>query len=71
MAATVAVGEEVVVSRLQRLFDDSRYETSPRHREYAVLPGDSAFVFIRRADVGRIFMRFGWAAELDSMLRGT
>ncbi len=71
MAASVEVGDELVVRRLERLFDDSHYQSSLRHREYAVLPGDSAFVFIRRADVGRVFLRFGWEAELDSVLRGT
>jgi hypothetical protein len=42
-----------------------------RHREAEVLPSDSGFVFIRRANLGRVFVRFGWAAELDSLPRGS
>jgi hypothetical protein len=42
-----------------------------RHREAEVLPSDSGFVFIRRANLGRGFVRFGWAAELDSLPRGS
>ena len=61
----------VVVRRIDRLFDDRRYQVSVRHREYEVLPGDSGFVFIRSANVGRVFVRFGWAADLDSLLRST
>jgi hypothetical protein len=71
MAAAVTVGDEVVVRRIDRLFDDRGYQWSVRHREYEVLPGDSGFVFIRPANLGRVFVRFGWAAELDSLLRGS
>jgi hypothetical protein len=71
MTATVTAGDEIAVSRIERLFDDRRYQFSLRHREYAVLPGDTAFVFIRKSDLGRLFVRFGWATGLDSLLQGT
>jgi Tol biopolymer transport system component len=71
MAAAVTPEEDVVVRWIDRLFDDRRYQFSARHREYVVLPGDSAFVFIRGASEGRLFVRFGWAAKLDSLLQGS
>jgi hypothetical protein len=71
MAAAVTLGEEVVVRGIDRLFDDRHYQTSIRHREYVVLPGDTTFVFIRSASEGRAFLRFGWAAALDSLLQGS
>jgi hypothetical protein len=71
MTARVTAGDEIAVSRIERLFDDRRYPLSPRHREYAVLPGDTGFVFIRTSDLGRLFVRFGWVAGLDSLLQGT
>jgi Tol biopolymer transport system component len=68
MSASISVGDQVAVRKVTRLFDDRGYQQSLRHREYAVLPGDTAFVFIRGADVDRLFLRVGWTGELDSLL---